>query len=309
MTASRPEQRQRVLLLTGESGAGKTTALKALEDMGYEVVDNLPLTLLSRLLVTPQDDRLGQPEQRPLAVGLDSRTRAFSADTLLEQMRRLQRRRDISVELLVLLCDEEELGRRFSETRRRHPLAGDRPLSHGITLDRQIMAPLKTCADHLIDTTGLTERQFRSLLVERFGGPVESGMGISVMSFGFANGVPRDADLIFDVRFLRNPHYSERLQPRTGRDPEVAAHIAQDPAFKPFLEHLLQMLEFLIPLYEREGKSYLTIAFGCTGGRHRSVFLAETMKRHLEGANRRVNMVHRDSNDQEDMPRTGVDET
>lgn len=309
MTASRPEQRQRVLLLTGVSGAGKTSALKALEDMGYEVVDNLPLTLLNRLLATPQDDRPGYLEVRLLAVGLDSRTRAFSAETLLEWMDQLQRRRDISVELVVLLCDEEELARRFSETRRRHPLAGDRPLSHGIALDREIMAPLKARADHLIDTTGLAERQFRSLLAERFGGPVKAGMGVSVMSFGFANGMPRDADLVFDVRFLRNPHYVEQLQPRTGRAPEVAAYIAQDPAFAPFLDHLRRMLDFLIPLYEREGKSYLTIAFGCTGGRHRSVFLAETVKRHLDELSYRVNMVHRDSNDREDMPGTQMSET
>jgi len=309
MTAPRPDARQRVLLLTGMSGAGKTSALKALEDLGYEVVDNLPLTLLNRLLATPADDARGQSEQRPLAVGLDSRTRAFSAETLLGRLEQLQRRKDMSVQLVVLLCDEEELARRFSETRHRHPLAGDRPLSHGIALDRQIMAPLKGRADQLIDTTGMTERQFRSLITERFGGSGKSRMGVSVMSFGFAHGVPRDADLVFDVRFLRNPHYVERLRPRTGRDTEVAAYIKQDPALEPFFDQLHRMLDFLIPLYEREGKSYLTIAFGCTGGRHRSVFLAETVKRHLEGTGCRVNMFHRDSNSPEDMTATETGET
>ena len=277
-TPSRPS---RILVVTGMSGAGKTTALKTLEDLGWEVVDNLPLPLLERLLGTPLAAGASDAE-RPLAIGIDSRTRGFDANRILERIRGLKQDQDI--ELLFLDCSGAELERRYSETRRRHPLALDRAAGDGIAREREMLSPLRQWADHVIDTTDATTNALQQQLRQRFVAGA-SGTMLTVMSFGYARGVPRNADLMFDLRFLRNPHWDPILRPRDGRDPEVAAHIAVDPVYEPAITRIEELLELLLPRYEAEGKSYVTVAFGCTGGKHRSVHVAERVAARLRRSN------------------------
>ncbi len=293
MGLNRSESRpgQRVLIVTGMSGAGKTTALKAFEDMGYEAVDNLPLSLLGRLLRTGDSaDEIA----RPIAIGVDSRTRAFDPKRFLEQFGALRRRRDLDVTLLFFDCDDPSLLQRFSATRRRHPLAPDRPVQDGISREREIMARVKAAADFVFDTTGQSGLDLKRRLTARYSLARRDSLLLTIMSFGFSRGVPRDADLVFDVRFLRNPNYVPALKARTGKDEEVALYITEDANFAPFFDRLKDFVFFLLPLYREEGKSYLTIACGCTGGRHRSVFVAELLGRVLEDRDYHANIVHRD---------------
>lgn len=291
----RPSERPlKVIVVTGMNGAGKTTALKALEDMGYEAVDNLPLTLLPRLLSTAQDNP-EQQEDRPLAIGVDSRTRAFRPETVLNQIEALRRRPNIEVILLFLDCADATLQKRFSETRRRHPMALDRPVQDGISREREMMAPVRHAADFVYDTTDQTVHDLKRRLTARYRLDLDQPMMVTAMSFAFARGVPRDADLVFDVRFLRNPNYDPDLKPLTGRDERVAAYVAEDDNFSPFFDRLSDMVRFLLPLYRQEGKSYLTIACGCTGGKHRSVFIAELLGRVLEEVGYHANIIHRDA--------------
>lgn len=285
----RPGGGERVVIVTGLSGAGKSTALHAFEDMGYEAVDNLPLVLLDRLVVDPRPQA-----RKPLAVGIDIRTRDFDVRGLLAVIDRLRTHPDLDVDLLFLDADDHVLARRYTETRRRHPIGGDLPLTDGITLERQIVAALRDRADAVIDTSRLPVADFRALMEEQFGTEANPGMRVVVMSFGFRNGLPREADLVFDVRFLRNPHYVEDLRPKTGQSPDVGAYIAQDPALSGFLESLKTLIGPLLPRYEAEGKSYLTIAVGCTGGKHRSVYVAEQLFHWLEAMGRRPTLRHRD---------------
>ncbi len=281
---------QRVLLVTGLSGAGKSTALDTLEDAGWEVVDNLPLSLVGRLLATPPS--AGADEARPLAVGLDSRTRGFSAGQIVQGIKTLAAETGFAIETLYLDCATHELLRRYSETRRRHPLAPDRPAADGIAEERELIAPLKRWADHLIDTTDIDANQLRQQIRERFGGA--DAPTLSIQSFGFARGLPRNADLVFDVRFLRNPHWEARLRAKTGRDREVAAYIAADEAYEDALGKIEDLLLTLLPRYRSEGKSYVSIAIGCTGGRHRSVHVAERIAARLRAAGFSPTLDHRD---------------
>jgi len=291
---SRPaETRQNVVIVTGMNGAGKTTALKAFEDLGYEAVDNLPLSLLDRLLRT-EDDAGEDREQRPLAIGVDSRTRAFNATTFLAQLTALERRGDFEACVVFFDCSDEELAQRFSETRRRHPLAGDRPVTDGIAREREIMAPIRARADQIFDTTGETIHELKRRLSQRFAPEEGTRLAITVMSFGYGRGLPRDADLVFDVRFLRNPNYVAELKPETGRAEAVAAYICADPHFAGFFDRLSGLVTDLLPLYEDEGKSHLTIACGCTGGRHRSVFVCEMLARVLAERGYRATLRHRE---------------
>lgn len=283
----------RVLLVTGMSGAGKSSVLKALEDLGYEAVDNLPISLLTRLLAT-QDARSEFPADRPLAIGIDTRTRAFDSEKIVRQLKSLRQEKALDVRVLFLDCAGEELARRFSETRRRHPLAQDRPVMDGIARERELLAPLRRWADVLLDTTDHTIHQLRRAIADRFSLSRSDALTITIMSFGFARGVPRDADLVFDLRFLSNPHWIDHLRPLTGLDNAVATYVETDSAFQEAFERLEGLLEFLIPNYRREGKSYLTIAFGCTGGKHRSVFVAERMGAVLKSHNHALTIVHRD---------------
>lgn len=285
--------KQKVVIVTGMNGAGKSTALKVFEDMGYEAVDNLPLSLLLRLLKTGIEQS-GQEENRPIALCVDSRTRAFKAHDFMAQVRDLASRRDIEISVLFFDCSDETLTRRYSETRRRHPHALDRPVLDGIHREREIMEPVKSGADFVYDTTGQTVHDLKRRLITRYALTESSGLAITVMSFGFSRGVPRDADLVFDVRFLRNPNYDPDLKGQTGQQESVASYVAADPNFSPFFNRLSDMVTFLLPLYQNEGKSYVTIACGCTGGRHRSVFVAEMLGKVLGHKGWRANIAHRD---------------
>lgn len=282
----------RILLVTGMSGAGKSTALKTLEDMGWEAVDNLPFALLARLLDTRPPE--GAQGSRPLAIGIDSRTRGFDAQAIIDRIGAMRKMSGENIAILFLDCAGAELERRYSETRRRHPLAPDRPASDGIARERELIAPLRRWADHVIDTTASTTNDLRLELRNRF---VAQGGGdpvLTVMSFGFARGLPRNADLVFDMRFLRNPHWDEDLRPLTGQDEPVTLHIRADPAYTEAVSRIADLLLFLLPRYREEGKTYVTVAFGCTGGRHRSVHIAEMISTRLREAGFSPTIVHRD---------------
>jgi UPF0042 nucleotide-binding protein len=257
-----------LIIVTGMAGAGRTTVLRALEDAGFEAVDNLPPPLLPTVMAA----REGAEE--PLAVGIDGRSRHFRPEALLATLAALRGDSRLTVRLLFLDCDDDVLIQRFSETRRRHPLA-DRPVADAIVRERELMGPLRHAADVHLDTSRLGVHDLRRAIVERFGGDRVDKLRIEVLSFSFKSGVPREADLVFDVRFLRNPHWEPTLQPLTGLDPSVQDFIRDDARFEAFRTRLEALLEVLVPAYGEEGKSYLTIAFGCTGGKHRSVFLAE----------------------------------
>lgn len=280
---------QPILIVTGLSGAGKSTVLKALEDAGHEVVDNLPMGLL--------DGLLAGASARPIALGLDSRTRAFDAKALSARVAAL-RDAGRDVRLVYLDCADEVLIRRFSETRRRHPLALDRPAIDGIRAERDLLGQLKRSADLVIDSTDLSVTDLRGRVAERFGGGFSPGLTVTVMSFGFAVGLPREADLVFDMRFLANPHWDMALRPLTGEDPAVAAYVAGDPLYAGTLDRIDDLIRSLLPGYAREGKAYLTIAIGCTGGRHRSVAVARALAARLAAAGQAsgqtVALVHRD---------------
>lgn len=278
-----------VVVVTGMSGAGRSTALKVLEDLGYEAVDNMPLELFASLV------RPGSGFRGPLAIGVDVRTRDFDVSHFVAAIDRLRAEEDLAVRTLFLDCDDAILSRRYTETRRPHPLAADRPLADGLRHERRLVSPLKDRVDVVIDTTDLAPGELRHLLKGNFALEAEPGVTIFVTSFSYRYGLPREADLVFDVRFLANPHYDPALKPLTGRDERVAAFIAADPGFAPFFGALTDLVVSLLPRFEREGKSYLTIALGCTGGRHRSVFAAEKLASRLRERGGRVTLHHRDA--------------
>jgi UPF0042 nucleotide-binding protein len=284
---------KRILLVTGMSGAGRTTALKTLEDLGWEAADNLPLALVDRLLASPLPEGT-QDETRPLAVGIDSRTRGFDSATIVRRVRSL-REAGRPIEILFFDCSGAELVRRFSATRRRHPLALDRSTEDGIAHERELLQPLREAADLLIDTSDFSSNALQQEIRTRFGAGADSeGPTLIVTSFGFTRGLPRTADLVFDVRFLRNPHWVAELRPLTGLDAGVADYVAADPAYADAIERIGGLLTTLLPRYASEGKSYVTIAFGCTGGRHRSVHVAEEIGRRLRTAGFSPTIRHRD---------------
>ena len=294
---------RRLLLVTGMSGAGKSTALKVLEDSGFEVVDNLPLSLLSNL-VRPLEAGAA-PLNRPLALCIDVRTRQFDLEHFEHDIAPLLDRADLDVTLLFLDGDDEALRRRFTETRRPHPLAADRPVIDGIRRERERLDWLRRRADLTVNTTGLAIRDLRRLLEGHFAQAEEPELSLFVMSFSYPRGLPADADLVFDVRFLSNPHYVDNLRPLSGLDLAVGRHIEADSAYAGFFASLAEMLISLLPAYEREGKSYLTIAVGCTGGRHRSVFVAERVAEALKKTGRQVGVRHRDLDADPPATKTG----
>lgn len=281
------ESPQRILLVTGLLGAGKSTALKVLEDLGWETIDNFPVRLLGRLIDSPGELRA------PLAIGFDSRTRGFNPNSIIERVKKLSEREDLEITTLFLDCGSKELERRYNETRRRHALAGDQPVSVGIAAERELLEPLRRWADLVITTTGYTANDLQQAIRDRFNPEPHAGMAVTITSFGFARGTPPLADLVFDMRFLDNPHWVEGLREQTGQDEAVAAHVRADPAFAEAFERIRDLLLLLLPRYEAQGKPYVNIAFGCTGGRHRSVFTAEEIARALREAGFSPTLLHR----------------
>jgi len=280
--------RRRVVLLSGMSGAGLSTALKAFEDLGYEAVDNLRLGLIPTLV---EDSALAG---RPLAVAVDTRNASFSVDDMLRMDEQLSEKPELDVKLLFLDCSDEALQQRFTETRRRHPLAIDRPVTDGIKREREILWRLRDGADHVIDTSLLSLHELRRQIVGHYRPDNAAGLTIFVTSFSYRHGVPREADLVFDARFLANPHWDAKLRPLTGRDEAVADYIRRDPDYAAFTDNIIRLLLPLLPRYQQEGKSYLTLAVGCTGGRHRSVFIAEELSTLLAVHGYVVGIGHRD---------------
>jgi UPF0042 nucleotide-binding protein len=289
VTTTPATPRRQVVLVTGLSGAGKASILRVLEDLGHETVDNPPLSVLEAVVADGD---------QPLAAGVDSRTRDFDAATAMALLQRLRERPDISVTMVFATAEPDVLLRRFTETRRRHPMAPGGHLGHsvaeGIAREAALLAPLRESAEMVVDTSDLPLPALRRMIERRFGAEGTPGMGVSVMSFAFPKGLPREADLVFDLRFLRNPHYVDALRPRTGQDPAVADYIEADPDFAPFWRCMTDMLRPLLPRYAQEGKKYLTIAFGCTGGKHRSVLAAERLAHHLQSSGWRVELHHRE---------------
>jgi UPF0042 nucleotide-binding protein len=287
------DARRPFVVVTGLSGAGRVTALRALDDMGYVAVDNVPLPLLGDLMRSTAGS--AGEMAAPLAFGVDTRTYGFDPRDLVRRVQDLRARRDIAARLLFLDCDSETLQRRYTESRRPHPLTPDRPVIDAIAEERRLIGWVRDSADVVIDTSVLSPHQFKQLLAGHFALGRGVGSRLSVMSFSYRRGLPREADLVFDVRFLKNPHYVPALKPLTGRDPAVAAYVASDPGYRPFLDGLKSLLGPLLPRFDAEGKSYLTIAVGCTGGRHRSVTVAEELAEWLRGAGRSVTVSHRDA--------------
>jgi UPF0042 nucleotide-binding protein len=277
-----PPAPPRVLIITGFSGAGMSSCLKFLEDMDYEVFDNFPPSLVPALAA----DTGGRGH--PIAIVIDARTRGFSPAVLMDIVERTGAR------LVFVTADEAELIKRFTETRRRHPLATDRPASAGIRKEQEILGPLREAADLVIDTTGLSMHDLRRVVAGHFEDPRVGHLAVTMMSFGFRHGLPRDADIVMDVRFLSNPHWVPELRPLTGLDRAVGDYVSGDPAFTGFIANFKTMVAPLLPRYAAEGKSYLTLAVGCTGGRHRSVYSVETLKPWLTAQGFPAHIVHRD---------------
>ena len=283
--------RQRVLLVTGLLGAGKTTALRVLEDLGWEAIDNFPIRMLERLIDSPGGS--GAEIRAPLAIGFDSRTRGFDPHRVIALVKKLSQRGDLELTTLFLDCSGQELERRYNETRRPHPLAVDMPASSGIAAERELLEPLRRWADVVISTTAFSANQLQQSIREQFAPAPGAGMTVTVTSFGFARGMPPIADLVFDMRFLDNPHWEPALKPQTGQDPAVGDYIRKDPAFAEAYARIRDLLLLLLPRYQAQGKAYVTIAFGCTGGRHRSVFVAEQIAAALREAGFSPTLLHR----------------
>ena len=275
----------RLLLVTGMSGAGKSTVLDALEDMGWDIVDNLPVDLLHEFVHGG-----GQCRTSNVAVAMDVRSRGFDPGTLGDVFHAIE---GVEPEILYLDCSGGELIRRYDETRRRHPLAPDRPPEDGIARERQFTWPLRSAADSLIDTTDLSPAELRDELRRRFGGDADQPV-LTISSFSFARGISRTADLVFDLRFIPNPHWVDELRPLTGADQPVRSYLEQDPVWGETMDRIESLLIDWIPRYWAAGKSYVTVAFGCTGGRHRSVAAAVEMSERLRRAGFAPNIRHRD---------------
>jgi UPF0042 nucleotide-binding protein len=287
MTKTEHSLDHRVVLVTGPSGAGRSTAINALEDMGYEVIDNIPLSLVPRLI---EGDNLG----RPIALGLDARNRDFNATALIALIDGLTVNPRVSLSVIYLDCAEDELIRRFSQTRRRHPLAPDGTPLIGIAREVDLLAPIRARSDHLIETTEMSPHDLRAEIAHWFGTAQDSGLAVSLHSFSYKRGVPRGIDMVFDCRFLRNPHWDGALRAMDGRDKAVVDYIAADPRYAEFVAKVTDLILFLLPAQLDEGKTHLAIAFGCTGGQHRSVAVAEIIARGLADAGWLVAKRHRE---------------
>lgn len=280
---------QRVVLVTGPSGAGRSTAINALEDSGFEAIDNLPISMLPRLLDGP-------PLSRPLVLGLDVRNRDFSTNALIETIDRLGLTPGLEPALLYLDSRAEVLERRYSETRRRHPMSPAESPEIGIARELDLLGPIRARADILIDTSDLTPHELRAEIERMFTGTGTGGrhLAVTINSFSYKRGMPRGMDMVFDCRFLRNPYWEESLRALDGRDPRVAAHIAGDPREEAFYAKVLDLILLLLPAYKEEGKSHFAIGFGCTGGQHRSVAMTEKLALTLAKEGWQVSIRHRE---------------
>ena len=277
-----------LVIVTGLSGSGKLSALKAFEDLGYHAVDNLPLELLPRFAEIVR--RTPEMERAVLVIDAREGTWLDHFPAMLKEVRSV-----LPTRVVYLEASDDALIRRFSETRRPHPLGRSETVLEAIQAEKQRLDPIRNVADIILDTTKFNVHELRAHINAQFERETsDRNLTVSVNSFGFKNGVPAEADLVFDVRFLPNPHFIPEFRPLTGKDPEVANYVRNSPQTKEFLEKVTDMLEFLLPNYIKEGKSYLTVAFGCTGGQHRSVFIAEEMKKRLTADGYRVKSMHRD---------------
>jgi UPF0042 nucleotide-binding protein len=283
-----PGPGQDIVIVTGPAGAGRSTAIRALEDFGFEAIDNLPLSLMPRLLAGP-------PVSRPLAVGVDPRNRDFAVDALTGLLDAIGARPGCRPVLLYVDCAPGVLIARYSETRRRHPSSPKESPLVGIERETALLAPLRKRADVLIDTSALSPHELKAELARWFA-PEDAGGGlaVTVQSFAYPRGLPRGADMVIDCRFLRNPHWDPALRARDGRDPAVAAYVEADPAHAPFRARLDDLIAFLLPAYQAEGKAYFALALGCTGGKHRSVAVAESLAKTLAAEGWQVSIRHRD---------------
>lgn len=280
---------RRMVILTGMSGAGISTALKVFEDLGYEAVDNLRLELIKDLLAAVERDSETHNEPPALAIAVDARSHHFSVDKLLHLIKEVD-----GASLLFLDCSDEILQRRFTETRRRHPLASDRPVTDGIRRERTLVTQLSREAERVIDTSLLSGHELRRIIAGHYHLETATGLTVFVMSFAYRRGIPREADIVMDVRFFNNPHWDTTLRPLNGQDEAVAAYIRRDPEYAAFIESWERLLKITVPRYANEGKSYLTIAIGCSGGRHRSVMVAEETANFLSRQGYIVGIGHRD---------------
>jgi UPF0042 nucleotide-binding protein len=287
--APKARDQHELVIISGMSGAGKASALKTFEDLGYYCVDNLPVGLVSNFAELVLDSL--EIQRAALVIDIREGARLDKLPQILSSLRRM-----LKTTVIFLEADTDVLVRRYSETRRPHPLGRDTSVRSSLTAERRRVQPLRELADVVLDTTKFNVHELRSSLIERFqGANRDNNILLSCMSFGFREGVPQDADLVFDVRFLPNPHFIPKFRPLTGRHPEVAKYIRSFPQTKEFIRRISELLIYLIPHYIREGKSYLTIAFGCTGGKHRSVMIAEDVKKRLAKAGYNVKVSHRDS--------------
>lgn len=277
----------KVVLVTGPSGAGRSTSIHALEDIGFEAIDNLPLTLLPRLLSGP-------PMGRHLALGVDTRNRDFSTASLIEVVDIITKETDFECSLLYLDCETDVLVSRFSETRRRHPMAPIETPLEGIRREKDLLGSLRNRADILIDTSQMSPHDLKSEIGNWFDTLDKQYMAVSVQSFSYKRGMSRGLDMVLDCRFLANPHWEKKLRDLDGRDARVASYVQADSRFEPFYKHTTEMLKLLLPAYKEEGKSHFSIAFGCTGGQHRSVCLTEMLAKALAQDDWQVSIRHRE---------------
>ncbi|MCV6584190.1 MAG: RNase adapter RapZ [Marinibacterium sp.] len=284
MTENTPIQ---IVLVTGPSGAGRSSAINFLEDFGFEAIDNLPLRLLPRLLDGPGADR-------PMALGIDARNRDFSTGALMDVIDTLSGRGDVALNVLYLDCASDVLLRRFSETRRRHPLAPVETPEQGIQRENDLLRSVRDRADSLIDTSEMNVHQLRAEIERLFVTDAKALLAVTLQSFSYKRGLPRALDMAFDCRFLRNPYWVPALRALNGQDAAVAEHVAADPRYGPFFDKVLDLTRMLLPAYKAEGKSHLTIGFGCTGGQHRSVTIVEAMGKTLAEDGWPVSIRHRE---------------
>lgn len=287
MPIQAPVPASRLVLVTGPSGAGRTTAIRALEDMGFEAIDNLPLSLLPRLLEGPAPDK-------PLALGIDVRNRDFSTAALIDVIDRMTGQGGQRMQLLYLDSTVEVLIRRFSETRRRHPLSPAEDASMGIAREFDLLGPIRARADVLIETSEMSPHDLRAELERWFAPQGAQRLAVSIHSFSYKRGLPRGLDMVLDCRFLRNPYWDADLRDLDGRDEKVARYVREDARFETFRDRVCDLALLLLPAYEAEGKAYLSIGFGCTGGRHRSVATAQTVAQRLAEEGWQVSIRHRE---------------